>query len=279
MIKNLGNQLQALGRQEIPAVINLTESTYKYTRTFKHDFFAFTALYTITDSNLQSTSPGNIVLKINRTGDILGLPLNWIGRHLQNNECGILKQLTHLPGTPRFLSQFGDTGLVYEYIEGRSLDQTQELPDDFFDNLESLIKSVHAHHIAYIDMNKKGNILVGEDRKPWLIDFQISIRIDWNKPWKAIGQMILNRLQAEDLYHLNKHKRRFLRKKMPKAEYLKTYRTSKLIQLHRILFRPLTLLRRRILGHLFDTGQINIDPHSQMTPENDPTRYSSRTHQ
>ena len=126
-------------------------------------------------------------------------------------------------------------------------------------------------------MNKKGKILLGHDNKPYLIDFQISWyheKMFW--PFRSPLQNILRRFQQEDFYHFYKQKRRFRRDLMSDAEIRKSRQISPIIRLHRRATRPLTLLRRRLLGWLMKKGQLITDDLSEYHPETDPTRWSKK---
>lgn len=272
----IGKQLSALGACPMPKNIELGDHRYVLIKVFKHDFFAATALYQSCDvsDNDYPDIPAKIVLKMARTGHFLGLPLSWLGREICRHEVSILGHLQDIKGIPRFLGRYLDAGLIYEYIEGCSLDEKPQLPDDFFDKLECLIKRIHGHNIAYIDMNKRGNILLNDKNQPSLIDFQISMHIDWLIwPLRPIGRYILDILQKEDFYHLAKHKRRLAGHLIDSEQAKSSRRISSWIALHRLVTRPLTKLRRRFLYFLYRKGCLPKDDVCQGNPESDPMRW------
>jgi predicted Ser/Thr protein kinase len=270
------DQLRAWGRYKPPDQITVRGLTYRRKKIFKHDFFALTALFELkNDINLgNKKAPAKVVLKLGRRRNFLGLPLDWLGRALCRHEISILKRLQHLSQVPRLLGLHSNIGFIYEYIEGCSLDEEPSLPDDFFDRLEDLVKRIHACRVGYVDMNKRGNILLGHDNLPYLIDFQISYHVSC-PPWplRKPADSILNALQREDFYHLFKHKRRLCRHLMDDLQMMKSQRKSRLILAHRIVARPLTRLRRKILSFLFRSGHLVMDDITVNTPENDPSRW------
>ena len=267
----LGQQLQACGRHSLPKQIRVAGESYALVRVFKHDFFACTALY---GSDHEGPAQQRVVLKIGRLGDFMGLPLAWLGKLLCRHEWEILSRLKAVSDVPKLLGRYGPTGFVYGYIEGQSLDERADVGDDFFDKLADLLTRVHAHRIAYIDMNKRGNILAGTDGRPRLIDFQISLHIG-PKVLGSVGlaERVLGWLGQEDIYHLNKHKRRIRKDLMSDSDVADSRKKSQIIQLHRKVSRPLTRLRRRVLAHLFHRGHVITDDTIPMSRESDPQRW------
>jgi len=275
MKAGIGYQLKAWGRHELPRSLRLNQMDYRFIRVFKHDFFAATLLFKKSYNKTRiKEAPHQIVLKLGRRADFLGIPFGWLGRALIGHEISILRYLQQIPAVPQLLGGYGKWGLIYEYIPGKSLDQRPIIPNEFFDRLEKLIKQIHQCRIAYVDMNKQGNILLGEDGLPRMIDFQIA----WHIPHRVLGckriaHFILDLLQQEDRYHFYKHKRRLRRDLMDDKELEKSRRISGWIALHRAGTRPLTKLRRRILGYLFKRGHLMTNESVPHSSETDPTRW------
>jgi hypothetical protein len=277
MQTTIGQQLRAMGRYRLPERIKVAGSEFAMERVFKHDFFAVTALYNHIgrSDNLGHQVPQRVVLKMARRGDLLGVPLRWLGRAVCRNEMAVLARLQGIEGVPRLLGGFSDIGLIYEYIDGYSLDEKPELPDDFFENLMTLLKRIHSRQIAYVDMNKRGNILINKNGQPCMIDFQISQYIDWPIwPLNGLGRHILGILHKADFYHLAKHKRRLQGHLMSPEQLNNSRRVDRWIAVHRILSGPLTWLRRNILHFLHRKGQLINDDLSGVSPENDPKRWA-----
>jgi len=307
MKSTIGQQLKALGRYKLPLYLvidnnsrlksqsakcssrfkireigpkktldaNANDSVYKLKKIFKHDFFAITSLYQRQEPSHQNAanSPAKIVLKMNRKADFLGIPFQWLGVGICQNEVENLLKLKGIRGIPKYLGKYEKVGLIYEFIEGVSLDEKPTLPDGFFDELEKLLVEIHRRNIAYIDMNKQGNILLGCDNLPHIIDFQISQRIYWPVCFLLpLSRTILKYFQREDFYHLKKHKRRLAGHLMSEQEKRESRKRSFLIKLHRAIFRPLTRLRRKILGYLFKKDLL-VDDAGGTTSETDPSRW------
>lgn len=235
--------LFALPDGELPRTVKCAGGTYELVQVFKHDFFAATGLY--------SGSEGLAVLKLGRTNPLLTLPMDWAGRFLARRELRLYEQLREVPGVPRVIGPAGKTGFMHVYVPGHPLGRREQVSDAFFDQLAALLNALHARHIAYVDLNKRENILVGDDGRPYLIDFQISLwlpPIGWRAGWPV--QWILRRFQDADRYHFLKHKRRLRPDLLTPTERQAAARVGGWIRLHRWLTRPLTELRRRVLRRL-----------------------------
>ena len=257
MLKSLGHQLLACGKNGMPAQITFGNNKYSLSKIFKHDFFAATALYKSESKSrtAKKPNPARIILKLNRQQHFLGLPLAWLGKILCFHEAYILRRLSHLQGIPSFLSYYGKTGFIYEHIEGCPLDKDKKLPDDFFDNLLYLLRQIHLRDIVYLDMNKRSNILLGSDKKPYLVDFQISLHIGEHLLiWRWLSKYLRDTLQRADIYHLFKHKRRLCPQLLKPQEHAISRHISGLIRLHRLAATPLRNLRRALLKYLHTKG-------------------------
>jgi RIO-like serine/threonine protein kinase len=240
--------MRALGKAGLPREFTIDGTTYRLLRTVKHDFFAATAFY-------QDESGRTIVLKISRTTDFAGFPLLWLGRWLCRREMRFYNKLSDLPNVPNVLGTVGPTGFVHDFVPGRPLEKEATVPDGFFDQLHDLLAELHRRGLAYVDTNKPQNILLGDDGRPYLIDFQISYDVTELGDW-ALNRWWLKRLQQEDLYHILKHKRRMRPDEMRQDETERASRKSALIRLHRFLTRPYFALRRRTFKRLRETGRL-----------------------
>lgn len=230
---------RALGRERLPLAFEIDGVDYRLTHSVKHDFFAATGFY-------EDAHGARVVLKMGRTASLLGLPMRWSGRFLCRREARFYKKLQDLPNIPRMIGFVGDTGFVHEYVKGHPLSAHSSAPDGFFAQLTDLLAELHRRGIAYVDTNKPENILLGDDGRPYLIDFQIS----WDH------RFMLRRFQAEDYYHILKHKKRLRRDEMTPAELDRVQRKSFLIRLHRTVFKPYFFVRRRLLKYLREDGRL-----------------------
>jgi len=236
--------LRALGKSgDLPATIKVRNRLYRHVKTFKHDFFAATGLYADGDEK--------VVLKVGREAPLWILPMAWIGRLLSRHEGRLYRTVGTVEGVPAFLGYHGPTGLVHEYVAGRPLSKQDRPGDEFFPRLLALLNHIHARGVAYVDLEKRENILLGEDGTPHLIDFQIS----WHWPTNrggttALARFVLSILQQSDRYHLLKHWRRMRPDQLGSQAFAASCNPPFWIRWHRAIFRPITLLRRRILTWL-----------------------------
>lgn len=243
--------LMALGKNDLPSCLTVERAAFRHTKTFKHDFFAATGLY--------EGPQGKVILKIGRVAPLFGLPLSWIGRLLARHEARLYALTQGVPGVPRFFGMHGKTGIVHEFVEGRPLKKDDAPADDFFPRLSAMLARIHALGAAYVDLEKRENILLGDDGSPHLIDFQIS----WHVPANRGGEtwplrLVRDMLQASDRYHLLKHWRRQRPDQLPPEALADAVNIPFWIRWHRLLFRPLTLLRRRILVWLGARDSIRV---------------------
>ncbi len=243
--------LRALGREDLPTTLSVEGRRYEHAKTFKHDFFAATGLYTIVDVGdplAQSHGPSpRVILKVGRRISILGIPMAWIGRFLGRRESRLLGMTAGVVGVPRFLGMWGPTGIIHDYVEGRPLGRRDRPDDDFFPRLSEMLDELHAMDIAYVDLEKPENILLGDDGRPHLIDFQISLDgTGWLArlwPSRKLRQI----LKSADRYHLMKHWRRLRPDQLTPEQVAQSYKAPFYIAWHRAVFRPFTRVRRQIL--------------------------------
>ena len=249
LLKTTPAVLKALGRRPLPDALELGGCRYVQNRVFKHDFFAATALY-------QADPPcaggaDRVILKLQRQAPLLLIPLRWVGRILSARERAALERLAGVRGVPRFISPWGPTGLIREYIEGHTLAEVERVDDFFHPRLRELIDAVHARNMAYVDLEKPANVLVGEDGRPYLFDFQISWY--WPRHWGGDlwpVRAVRRWLQNGDLYHLIKLQRRSRPDQLSQDVLAASYRKPWFVRAHNLWTRPLTRLRRRMLNWL-----------------------------
>jgi hypothetical protein len=128
--------------------------------------------------------------------------------------------------------------------------------------LAALLQRVHRRGIAYVDLHKRENILVGEDGRPYLIDFQISVQLAQRGPVGAI----LRLLQCCDAYHLAKHVRRGQLDQGGLPAAPRDAGRPWIIRLHRRIAVPLRTSRRTLLVWL-GVRTTGGRAHSEVAPE------------
>lgn len=243
LARSIPPSLTALGRRPLPQEIVVAGRTYLRGRVFKNDFFAATALY--------EGEAGKVILKVHRQASFLLIPLGWVGRLLAARESACLQRLCGVEGIPRLLGRWGPTGVVRKYIEGIPLRRGERVPDDFHGRLRALVEAIHAHDMAYVDLEKADNVLVGDDGRPYLFDFQIA----WYWPARWGGQLWPVRclrawFQRGDLYHLGKLHRRTRPDQLSTEALAATYHRPRFVRFYRFLTWPFLRMRRLALDRI-----------------------------
>jgi len=237
--------LRALGRADLPITVIISGEAFRLVRTFKHDFFAATGQY------MAEADGRPVVLKIGRRVSLWGLPTAWIGRYLSRREGRLYELLQGIEGIPGFTGYWEATGLAHAYVEGAPLAKDVPVDDAFFPRLSEILDAIHQRGAAYVDLEKRENVLLGTDGRPYLIDFQISFDLRPDRGGRVPPlRWLLRMLQSSDRYHLLKHWRRLRPDQLTAEQVAQSYRPPFWIAWHRILFRPFTLLRRWVLVRL-----------------------------
>ncbi len=127
----------------------------------------------------------------------------FVARRLLAREQRALLRLEGLEGVPRLL-EASRGELIRSYQSGVALPQTDELALDFFERLAELVGEVHARGVCHNDLHKEQNVIVGSDGRPALVDFQLA------STHRSATRLRASR-EREDLRHVEKHRRRYLR--------------------------------------------------------------------
>ncbi len=103
---------------------------------------------------------------------------NLAGRFLVWRESKAYRRLIGLDGVPRLYKVIDGLALVFEAIPGRNLESLgpkTRLPDSFFDALNELVDRFHQRGVAHCDLKRAPNTLVGDDDRPYIVDWAASI--------------------------------------------------------------------------------------------------------
>ncbi len=101
--------------------------------------------------------------------------LRWtLGLWLINKEWKIYSKLNGVKGVPKALEKIDRFAFVIEFISGRPIERGENLSPFFFSTLMSILKEIHLRGVVHLDLRHKGNILVGVNGEPFLIDFNSS---------------------------------------------------------------------------------------------------------
>jgi hypothetical protein len=195
---------RALGAADPPSQAAVDGEPCNLISVLKHDSWAATTVY-------ESHSSARIACKINRLQALPGgVPGAWIGRWLAGREARVFHLMQDHPGFPRWAGPFELGGAVWphavthHWIPGEPFRPTVAVADDFFPALRDMLAAFHSRGLAYVDMSKWGNILVGHDGRPYLLDYQIHYRAGSS----LLSRFVLRQLQAGDRFYLRRHWRR-----------------------------------------------------------------------
>lgn len=269
--------LRALGDSDPPALVSVGGREYGLDLAVKHDSWAATAIYA-------DAAGQRITCKFNRQSAFFIVPLAWVGRWLARREAGYLRRFASIDLIPDDRGPVSVDGRVLNYavgrvfIEGEAFRAGSVVDAAFFEDLRRTLDAVHALGVAYVDLHKRENIIIGNDGRPYLIDFQVS----FGSPERdgPVRRWFVRQLQEMDDYHYRKHYARCLPHLLT-AEQLAIYtRPPALVRAHRKVGVPLRSLRRWLLSRLKVRDRSGIAT-SELEPEaafleNDPTKRPAK---
>lgn len=237
---------RALGRKQPPRVITMNGEEYTLVEIFKHDSWAATALY--------GRLHARIVAKFNREQPLFFVPMKWLGRWLARHEARALRLLRGIDGVPADAGPVWIDGrerrsaMAHSYIDGRPFHIDDKPPDIFFFRLAEMLKAMHQRGLAYVDLNKRENILITTDGGPALVDFQLHFAPPrWALRLPPV-RWLFRELQANDLYHLHKHIDWHRPDLLPVAASDWSRQQPITGRVWRIVYvRPMQIFRRRLL--------------------------------
>jgi hypothetical protein len=217
------------------------------------------------------------VAKLYRTQPFCGFPLAWLGRASRDHERAIYAALSGVSGLPRWVDSLGESGFAVECLDARPIDHFERPPGGYFERLRAVFDAVHARGVAYVDANKRSNILVDSAGRAYLIDFQISLRRRDDLPWpiRPLFAAVVRWLQRQDLYHLYKHKRRLSPGELTDQEQALSRRRGPWHWVHRKLIKPYKRLRRGFLRRQHQAGRL-VSPSAGLENHHQPEKETWR---
>ena len=101
------------------------------------------------------------------------------GRRQVAREIRALRRLQGIAGIPQCYDRVaGGVGILMEPIEGERITRwcrrRRAETGPMFERLQSLVAQIHARGVVHVDLRKRDNILVTEDGRPCIIDFNAS---------------------------------------------------------------------------------------------------------
>ncbi|MBS3808628.1 MAG: hypothetical protein KGY38_00540 [Desulfobacterales bacterium] len=96
------------------------------------------------------------------------------GRWMTRREYRILVRLKGIEGVPAEPFLLDAYAVGYRFIQGKSLRKAEpgEIPTSFFYELEELVQRIHRFNIVHLDIRNRRNILISQNSRPYLLDFQ-----------------------------------------------------------------------------------------------------------
>jgi hypothetical protein len=260
-----------------PERLSIAGAEYRLARVFKHDFFAATCLYEATGGTPVLPTMPKLVVKLYRTRSFLGFPLGWAGRWSRLHEQVVYEKLKGVHGVPAWAGRVGPAGFAVEYIDALPLANFRPPPPGYFERMRAILDAVHARGVAYVDANKRSNMLVGPDGQAWLIDFQISMwrREHWPWPFRAWSARFIRYFQRKDLYFLYKHKRRLCPADLTPEQEAMSHPSGWVHRLHTRLSAPYRRMRRRFLQKQYQEGKL-VSPTAKLEDHCQPEKDSWR---
>ena len=98
-----------------------------------------------------------------------------IGLWLIQNEWRVYSRLIGIEGIPNAIERIDRFAFAIEYIPGSPIRRGEDLPSSFFADLANVLREVHSRGVVHLDLRHKGNILISEKGKPFIIDFNSSL--------------------------------------------------------------------------------------------------------
>lgn len=113
-------------------------------------------------------------------------------------EARALEQLAGVRGVPRLWRRVGSNALLLEYIPGASVRAAPPggLTPLFFERLYGLVDRLHESGVAHCDLRSRGNILVGADGEPYVVDFAAHFRR--GRSWNPVSRWLYEKFCAAD---------------------------------------------------------------------------------
>lgn len=106
---------------------------------------------------------------------------NTFGRLFIKNEVSKMLKLRENKSIPSEVERISPYAFAFKHIEGKPLKKIhgKVLNKDFFITLEENVKEMQNKNIVHLDLRNLGNIIMGKDGYPYIIDFQSSLGVKY----------------------------------------------------------------------------------------------------
>lgn len=187
---------------------------------------------------LVETAAGPIV---RRDASEAATAVRWLARRLLAREARALLALVGTDGVPQLISVSANR-LERDYIVGVPMQEGKPGKIEYFHAAASLLRNLHRRGVVHNDLAKEPNLLVGQDGKPAIIDFQLA--------WSVKSRGRLFRVLArEDIRHLLKHKRTYCPQNLTMREKRILARPALISRIFMATIKPVYLfVTRKLLG-------------------------------
>lgn len=128
------------------------------------------------------------------------------GPWLIGREEKVYRLLEGMEGVPRLIARLDRHALVVEHIPGRSCADFPDgsLPVEFFARLREVVAGMHARGVVHCDLKNRSNIVVGEDGRPYIVDFASAFAREGR--WFPFRRFLFERFRVDDLRAVAKAK-------------------------------------------------------------------------
>ncbi|MCP4328141.1 MAG: hypothetical protein GY791_06870 [Alphaproteobacteria bacterium] len=225
-----------------PEQITIGGRAYRVDRVLHDDFFSINVLYV-------EPGGGRQILKLSDFRMIGGFLFRPMAAWMSRREYRIYGKLEGVVGVPTLGPRCGDRGYFHDFVPGKPLDRLapdETVPDDFFDRLVDTYKEMHLRGIAHVDSNKRSNLILGNDGRPYVIDFQVALDRGNGRTLRRRRESLFLALARSDIYHVYKLKARLRPDLMRPEEWALADRPRQNRIYDRIFGGPYRTLKRMI---------------------------------
>lgn len=131
--------------------------------------------------------------------------LRWARCWMLRREQLAYQRLHGITGIPRCHGMPLPWALVLQYVPGTAYRQAQLADRErWFEQLEQIVRAMHARGVSHGDLKRKANLLAGSDGQPWVLDLGTAIRRKaW---WHVFNNWLFRQHCRADINAVLKHK-------------------------------------------------------------------------